>query len=134
MNELFVRLFGMYLDLNNHDLDNNELTQVAKANNLLSKSPILEYIQDKVSVYVYKFRILNLANVISWKVSNKPLYFKVCIDNEENFTKITKKGNLLICSCYFSTSMRLPCEHILSCLVHSTDIMTNRQYCTCKLL
>ena len=128
LNELFVRLFSMHLDLNNHDLDNNELTQIAKANNLLSKSPILESIQDKVSVYVYKLTVLNLANALSWKVSNKPLYFKVYIDDEENFTKVTKKGNLLICSCYFSTSMGLPCEHILSCLVHSTDTVTNRQY------
>ena len=59
---------------------------------------------------------------------NKPIYFKVYQEKEEDALKVDKINQILTCSCYFSCTMRLPCEHILACLIQSTDTETHKMY------
>ena len=126
LNELFLRLINLHQDMSNHDITLQEKEQMLKAHDLIPNSPILEEIENKVSCYAYQFTVLNIGHALSWKVLNKPIYFKVYQESEEDALKVHKINNLLVCSCYFYSSMKIPCQHILACLICSSDTESHR--------
>ena len=97
--------------------------QVINANNLIIKSPILEGIDEHVSTYAHQFTVLNMVSALSWKVSSKPSYFKVSQENEEHSVKVYNKNHTSSCNCYLACNMKMPCEHVLACLIYSIDIV-----------
>jgi len=127
LNELFVRLINLHEDLYNHDICEFEREAILKASSVINKSPILNAI-GKVSSYAYHFTVLNIAKALTWKVSNKPIYYKVYEADEDYAFKVYKKNQILTCDCYFASSMKLPCEHIIACLIHSTDTESHKSY------
>ena len=97
LNELFLRLFNLHRDLSNHDTDQTERDQMLDAHKLIKASPILEAVESKISCYAYQFTLLNLAHALSWKALNKPMYFKVYQETEQNALKVYKTNHLLSC-------------------------------------
>lgn len=121
LNELFLRLMNLHEEMSNHDITLNKTELLLQSHTLIPDFEVLEEIEGKVSCYAYHFTVLNLAQGLKWRVQNKPLYYKVFQEKEEDGLKIFKKNNLLSCSCYFYCNMKIPCQHILVCLIRSTD-------------
>lgn len=128
LNELFVRILTLHNEITNHDIEETEMGQIYTGINLFANCLILNIIEGKVSSYAYNLTILNLGKSLGWKTIQTPQVYSVYQDKECKITVKKIKPALLECSCYFSASMGMPCEHILACLVHSQDTETNRKF------
>jgi len=116
LNELFLRLLSLHEEITNHDFEDQEMTSLITHYSLLNGCPILKSINDHISLYAYEQTLLQLGNSLSWQLQEKEDHFQL-FQNEYSL-KVEKIGeDLLYCSCYYSRSMRIPCQHILACIL-----------------
>jgi len=129
LNELFLRILSLHNEITNHDIEEKEHAEICTGLNLFANCPILNVLQNKISSYAYHFMVLNLAKSLNWKIIQSPTVFTVYkVEKDQGFAVKKLKSAFLERSCYFTTSMCIPCEHIVACLVHSQDTEANRKY------
>ena len=116
LNELFLRLLNLHEEVTNHDFEDQEIRNIQVNHTFLAQSPILLSIQDDLSIYAYEMTLLQLGSSLSWCIVQKPTYFQIQQNGYTRKVNIVEEG-LLECDCYYYTSMRMPCQHILACIL-----------------